>query len=273
MNKSLNFILAVTTVIIYISSCGNKSGNHKVFKSDKDTLQYSIANFDTVYKANDSVSGDSSYVAARYIVFKNNNPELDNWLNNHIQNELCKSGWMDTLPAKSLSQLAYYFFEDYEQYKKDMPEGALPYMLDKDVSICGRYGHIISLNFNEYIYTGGAHGSDYTQFINYDLANKKICNNAQLFNLTNDSLLQIAEKYFRLQNEIPTGSSLSDAGYFWGDDVHKEGQFYLNTNFYFEKDTITWVYNSYEIASYAAGHPSLSIPLAEIKQFMTNSKN
>jgi len=113
-------------------------------------------------------------------------------------------------------------------------------------------------------YTGGAHGNGYTSYEYFSKANGESLG-LDYFIVDMDALLPIAEKYFRIQQEIGEEESLEDVG-FWFED----GIFELNENFYFTEDQMVFVFNPYEIAPYAAGTIILEIPLSEMDELLNN---
>ena len=79
---------------------------------------------------------------------------------------------------------------------------------------------------------------------------------------------------FRKQNEIADSSTLADAGYFiFGDGDNFEdgpnyGKFHFNNNMAITKDGIQFLYNAYEMAPYAAGRPSITLPYAMLQPYL-----
>ncbi len=139
--------------------------------------------------------------------------------------------------------------EDFEMWRWQMEAGF-------DISETDSY---VCLSSHGWAYTGGAHGNGYS-FYEYFL--KENGSMVGLDHFTSDMgvLLTVAEKYFREQQEVEPGASLNDAGFWFEND-----EFALNDNFYFSGDKIIFVYNSYEIAPYAAGVIDLEIPLADLE--------
>lgn len=111
-------------------------------------------------------------------------------------------------------------------------------------------------------YTGGAHGNGYT-FYEYFSKADGLELSLEDFTTDLDALTTIAEKYFREHQEIEPGTSLNAVGFWFENDT-----FALNDNFYFSGGEMVFVYNSYEIAPYAAGVIDLTIPLSEIAGFV-----
>jgi Protein of unknown function (DUF3298) len=131
------------------------------------------------------------------------------------------------------------------------------------------YKNVVSLASNGYVFTGGAHPSHSTIYHNYAIDQKRKLDNSQILNLNEKELLSIGEAEFRVQNDIPKDSSLLTLGYFWEPfENHPEGKFYFNANFAFERDSVVWLYNSYEIGCYALGNPIVRLPKRKVQNYM-----
>lgn len=88
-----------------------------------------------------------------------------------------------------------------------------------------------------------------------------------MVNIADSTVLKsLGEKYFRINQEIESNTSLNDSGYFWGD-----GTFYISDIFTLTDDGLMFTYSPYEIASYAAGMPEFTIPYAELKPYFTEN--
>jgi hypothetical protein len=114
---------------------------------------------------------------------------------------------------------------------------------------------IVSLVYNFYQYSGGAHGNYGCTAFNY---NKKNGTPVTIENLSTniDELTAIAEKAFVEQN-----GELSD--YWFEDNI-----FYLPDVFYFAENKIVFYYNIYEIASYSAGAILLELNNDDVKHII-----
>ena len=128
------------------------------------------------------------------------------------------------------------------------------------------YG-IVTLELSEYSFSGGAHGSSYLLYTVFDINKVKRIKLNDLFNkgfIT--KLTKIGEEYFReLRNHEPT-TNLEEAGYWF-----ENNQFALPDNFFISKDGLGFTYNQYEIASYADGIITFTIPFYELNELF--SKN
>ncbi|XOV67919.1 MAG: RsiV family protein [Fluviicola sp.] len=121
------------------------------------------------------------------------------------------------------------------------------------------WDRFVRLSSSGWAYTGGAHGNG---FVWYEYFSKEDGSRLKLDYFTNDigALTQVAEKYFREQQDIPEGTSINEPG-FWFENE----EFALNDNFYLSEGKMTFVFNAYEIAPYAAGVIELEIPLSDLE--------
>lgn len=110
-------------------------------------------------------------------------------------------------------------------------------------------------------YTGGAHGNYGVSYINVDMQQKRVwkmedilvVDTVQLHHL----LVAEAKRYCNVQSNAELGGCLL------------EEEILPNGNVYLTPTGITFVYNPYEIASYAQGIISLFIPYNKLKPLLT----
>jgi len=180
-------------------------------------------------------------------------------------------------PAKSSPLLNYLIFSDFKSdtnlkqiasqfmsiYKKDKLKGNLDnsiYNMDLHSKIIRQDSSILTLEFDEYIFLGGAHGISSTYFINWNTkTNKPIYLADILSNGYQTKLTAIADSIFRKSENLSDSTSLK-TNYFF-----KNGVFSLNNNYLITPLGIRFLYNEYEIKPYAAGQTNLLIPYAKIK--------
>jgi hypothetical protein len=116
---------------------------------------------------------------------------------------------------------------------------------------------------NSYTFQGGAHGANYTFFINWDTnADKNLALEDILAQGYKPKLNEIADTIFRQQEKLTGTSSLAKDYFFKGD------KFKLNRNFLITPVGLRFVYNIYEIKPYAAGSTELLIPYEKIRSFL-----
>lgn len=108
-------------------------------------------------------------------------------------------------------------------------------------------------------FLGGAHGSYYSAFYNYKHNGKKL----KLSDIVNDinSFTKEAEKFYKEYYNIKKDKKLSDIDWF-------EDRFVLAKEFALNRNGIYFLYNIYEIKSYASGQTELLIPYSRVKKYI-----
>ena len=165
----------------------------------------------------------------------------------------------DDPQIKSLDSLAEKFLTDYREAAENFTEEP-PWEAYVNEQISFKSDSIISVSITTEIFSGGAHGYKTLTFLNFDPKTGKILSKNDIFE---EDFTAFAEGKFRQQQEIPEGDNINSTG-FW---FEKE-TFSLPENIGFSREKLVLVYNSYEIAPYAAGDIVLEIPLEEVRPFI-----
>lgn len=162
--------------------------------------------------------------------------------------------------SKDINVAVNDFLENYILDKKLFPDMSMPYEVNLWDTILHQNDELICLKSNIYEYTGGAHGYTSTTFLNFKPSGD--CYSVdELFN-PKDSIVAIAEKYFRESQKI-TENSINKNGFWFEND-----KFALPQNIGFTKDSLILHYNPYEIAPYSFGSTEVKIPIKEIKNWI-----
>lgn len=119
-------------------------------------------------------------------------------------------------------------------------------------------------------YTGGAHPNTWAQWVNIDAANGKKLDKSEVFakgaeedicRLILDKLLAEANK--KLETDTLTCvEGLQAVGILLDTDL------YVPDNFLLEKEGVTFLYNTYDIAPYYMGRFQLTVPYEEINTYL-----
>lgn len=123
----------------------------------------------------------------------------------------------------------------------------------------------ISIRFETDEYTGGAHSDNISYSFNYDLKNDKVLSLSDIFDSQSDYIKIISEK------SIDYLSKLNQQEAFTNEDWIKEGAGYSEGNFKtftINKDVITFYFNPYQVAPYAAGMQEVIIPWINLKSVL-----
>lgn len=115
-------------------------------------------------------------------------------------------------------------------------------------------------------YEGGAHGINQLITFNFDNTTGKLITLADVFAPGYESQLKSTLlKALKSKTGLNSMNELKDAGYLYSMDMFPSENFILN------EETITFVYNPYEIAPYALGSIELVITYSEVSQILNSS--
>jgi len=185
-------------------------------------------------------------------------------LNDSVRNKLLQmSAFGD--PAEKYTSLEQVAEDVVSSYEADVAAGrnTLPTSLDIAVTVLRQDSSLLVLKLNGYAYMGGAHGSEKTLFLNWNTrAGKEVTLDDIFQNDYKPALNKIAERIFRRNEKLSDTASLEDHYSF------DKGKFSLNDNFMITPVGLSFLYNEYEIKSYAEGQTTLFIPYAQIKSLI-----
>ncbi|MFC6052025.1 hypothetical protein A6M14_09185 [Acinetobacter sp. Ac_877] len=120
------------------------------------------------------------------------------------------------------------------------------------VRYISQFGYIATFAIDSYSYNAGAaHGMYHTEYVNFDLKNKK----------------RLALEDIVMKDAQPKIlNALYDANSIWLENhVIERAKFQLSDNFYYGVNGLVFVYPLYELASYAEGMSELTLPYRSAK--------
>lgn len=159
----------------------------------------------------------------------------------------------------TLEELSENFLKDYREAAEEFSEEP-PWEAYVDAEIFLRNEHIISIGVTAEIFSGGAHGYKTLTFLNFNPSTGKVLSKSDIFE---ERFTDFIEQKFRQEQGIPEDEHINSTG-FWFENE----SFSLPENIGFSEDKIILVYNSYEIAPYAAGDIVMEIPLEEVRPYL-----
>ena len=163
------------------------------------------------------------------------------------------------MTAGSLAGPAPASLRDYAQVLlREAPQGHETWLQAK---LIDRHDDLAVIELSSYLYSGGAHGLPGRGFINYSLASQRA--------------LQLADVLIPGGNE-PFWQAASEAHQRWlqAQGLDKDGEFRSNwpfkptANVALLKDKVLLKYDSYAIAPYVMGHPTLEIPYSRLRNIL-----
>ncbi|MDC8000925.1 DUF4163 domain-containing protein [Aequorivita todarodis] len=187
-------------------------------------------------------------------------------INKKIKNFIFASLLMgeDCIPtAKTIQEAATGFIEAYNADKAQFPDMAGEYFAEISVNEIYTSKAHLCFEMRQYLFTGGAHGYGTTSFLNIDPKTGEELTSKELFKNSTE-FTAFAEKKFRAQQKIAKDQSINDNGFWFEND-----RFYLPESVGFTQDSLIFVYNQYDIASYADGPIELKIAMKEAEPFLS----
>ena len=145
------------------------------------------------------------------------------------------------------------------QQLKEIPEdSSLNYQFEVAPSYLGHIGNVELFKINSYIYLGGAHGLGYSEYKMFNVATKKELNLEDL--LISGQQKKFEALAYTAYKDWVKGQTDSDAQSF-----EKNWPFSMTDNALLNNEGIALTYQPYEIAPYAFGMPTLTVPYAKLK--------
>lgn len=158
-------------------------------------------------------------------------------------------------------------FNDYKEKESPLTEDGpdLSNTLYMQGSIDFFNGKILCYKTYMETYTGGAHGHYSYNYIVFDMTDGSVISASDIFNEGyKNGLSKI------LRNRAKTTNNWSEEDLI--SNLNSPDEIEASDNFRISNDSITFVYNPYEIGSYATGIVKISVPFDEIKEFLKDDK-
>jgi hypothetical protein len=252
----------LSLVFLSLFACQNnpKASNPQIKKTEfnSDSVLYEMKIFEA-NPLNCKTLTDTTctvYVKANYPIFKDNIP-----LNNFIDTLLSYDPTAENLSTIGIEKAAKNFLKSHDVYHHDFPESPAGYAWDQNISVLVQHENLVPFVLTSYTYTGGAHGIESIHYYNWDNNDHRIYKlDNLLINNYKDQLNNIAEKIYRKNEGLTEDETLN--GSFEND------KFSLNNNFLIGEKGLKFLYNPYEIKSFAEGTTELLIPYSAIQMLI-----
>ena len=255
MKKAVFVSLILATALVACKQHGQPTAKNK---PKADTLVYT---YKTIKEraADCGTKPDSACSEAEitYAVFPGHQT-----LNDSIVSRLLQAYRSDK-PDKTLEMQAKSFIQGYmTDTLRQTDSNKMIYTLETSARVVRQDSSLVTIQIDSYAFTGGAHGGTFTGYLNWNTSEDKKVTLSDIFTPGyQETFRKIAEKIFRSQEKLSDTSSLQS--YFF-----KDAKFALNDNFLVTPVGIRFLYNEYEIKSYAEGQTELLIPYNKIKSLL-----
>ena len=188
---------------------------------------------------------ECSYIDISLITIETDNKEVSHKINKTILKDVCHD----------VGETQYQNVKDYLASIDHLSNEDV-YEMDISCSITTNDKNILSVDVSNSGYTGGAHPNSWVKIYNFDLRNgNEIKLNDFLIEGGEQQLASIAEDAF----EKAYGKDEWD---------YEQDKFPLAMNFNISTGGLYFIYNAYEIGSYAMGAPDVYIPYKDIKHLI-----
>ncbi len=248
MPRKINIIILIALLTF---SCKNETSKLLSFES-----------FSEEYHG-DCKGSDCAQVTIDYIKINGEN-EIANKINFTVGSAIIyflNSNIEKNIQASIISEASEKFIKNYENDKKEFPDIS-PYFAEISVTESTITEKILSLRIQQYFFTGGAHGSGSTKFLNFNPSTGVLFPNSSLLK-NKKEFTDFVEVLFRKENNISPDESINSTGFWFEND-----KFFLPDAIGFSETSLLIIYNQYEIASYADGPIELEIPLEKVQQYL-----
>lgn len=200
-------------------------------------------------------------------------------INTTIQTFLVKTldfGEAEASRNSNIDTAVANIIKEFNIARKENPEGYPLWGFTIGTSIGYQSAQLVSIQFDTYANTGGAHPNGWMDFLNFDAQTGKLLDHSDLIT-DKKGLTILAEKKFRAYHKLEPNSNLAEAGFEFqylhtkGTEEPKDediGVFALPKVIGIDKDKLILCYNSYDIAPYVVGPTILEIPLSEVNTFL-----
>ena len=237
MNNNLRKSTLILSLLLLVTSCKNEL-KPLVFEAEVISKSFD-ANIDVAF---DRVKEKST---------------ISNNLNTTIEKELIKA-IPNSDTYKSLNEALDAFNEQYKRFSKEFAEESQPWELYIETEIAYESEEVITIVISSYSDTGGAHGNDKIQLLNFNPKTGDLYSQSEIINDISKFKI-LAESYF-LKNLESEALNISE--YFFGKS------FQLPENMGFSEEGLILLYNVYEIASYSQGYTEFVIPFEEASNYL-----
>lgn len=246
---------------------GNKDKSYNIALTEKypaGSYPFEISTYADSAKAFPNKDNSPSAEIALKVLTTTGKTPADSWINKQLQMAAgLKEG--QTNWEAGLKSLTQNYLKEYQKSVKELArEGDnynfLNYSNHTNQSIVYNNRNYVIVEQLDDDYSGGAHGNYASTFYCLDVkGNKKLTLN-DVTHADTLVLQQLLEKNLRKQYHVKSEDQLNTVLF---DNYLKP-----NKNFYFNNNGLAFLYNPYEVASYAQGQIIVFIPFSELKGYL-----
>lgn len=154
--------------------------------------------------------------------------------------------------------------EEFRRFHDEFPGSGITYFVRRTAEVSYSNAALLSIEFNEDDFRGGAHPNARREYLNLSPATGSAVPLRELLVPGGEAkLTALAEAQFRAAHQIAPGGKLSEAGFTFARD-----QFTLSRTWGVTDGGLAFHYNEYEVAPHAIGATTLRLPWSEIRDLV-----
>ncbi|MCH6235905.1 DUF3298 and DUF4163 domain-containing protein [Cognataquiflexum rubidum] len=208
----------------------------------------------------DCAGQDCAKVSLSYPFFSSPSESAD-FLNAHVEQQLVMFlNIGENQKIVPLDSAVTTFLDSYVAFREDF-DSPQEWEITVDSKVTFQSPTLISIVFDTFSFTGGAHPNTYKMYLNFDVGKNAPMKNDELI-LDKKGLLTLAETKFKDYHDVPDSVSLEKDGSFF---LENDKDFFLPAAMGFEGEEFVLFFNPYEIGPYVMGSTELRFTREEIK--------
>lgn len=202
-------------------------------------------------------------VVLEYPFFTDNNMTAS-ILNEYIEQQLVMMfGLKSSDEVQSITTVSQKFLDSFLELAKSQ-EAKQSWEIDINAEVTFQNSELLSVRFDAYSNTGGAHPNLFRQYVNIHKTEGTLLRNDELIK-DNEGLLRLTENAFKEYHEVNEDTDLENDERFF---LKHDSEFFLPVAIGLEEDELVLYYNPYEIAPYAIGATILRFHRDEVKNLI-----
>lgn len=190
-------------------------------------------------------------------------PELASKMNELIKQQLLdiiEGAPTQATTPQTVEAFADNFIQDYQNDANNFSS----WEIERKIKVVYNTNTLLTLLFEEFGFTGGAHPFNGSRFIVLNLATGNPVTLDDLMNPGYEAALNVeGERAFREARQLTEHSSLEEDGFNFANNA-----FVLNDNYGVNKEGLSFIFNSYEVAPYVMGPSEFTIPYEAISSLI-----
>lgn len=222
-----------------------------------------------------------------YELLQTNNENLNIFLKNELLNfcgtDLLQDEFMEcyeNIKNIDIKKYVQNLVEDMENaHKEEVKEQEFDFSLSVRQSFVSQKGDLVQIRQDSHQYAGGAHGMEYSQVFVYDISSDHVLHISEIlvsietaFDALYDEIYKgyinfISTEWYPINekcNKVCQDKEIKEfVEFFW--DRNSKTNIICDPAFYFSDEGLTFIYEPYAIAPYAAGMPEIVIPYENLK--------